>query len=206
MQHTSKPQGYLPHDTLTRNKPSLLLQPQSSRCTKPQVRKQVNAKLDTGRHLRVDSAALEAFLRQYATDEEVTSSDEPDSADFNESGPSTGTAGDGDNEADKVAFTQSLNSRLESPPQVPRASSPTKLARKPDSFDLLALIPHSAIAPYLPQPSITLNLFDIYFLEVPSAKLMFDQKSVVRRYQDSTLPQQVLFAILALASLYVFQK
>lgn len=131
----------------------------------------------------------------------MTSFNEPGITDPDRGDSDIWTAGDRDDEADEVAFTQFVKSRFDPSPQVLRASTPSGLAWKPDSFDLLALIPPSAIAPYLPQLSLTLDLFDIYFLEVPSAKLMFDHKAVVRRYQESTLPHQVLFAILALASL-----
>lgn len=207
MQHTSKRHSHLSRNALSKQTPSPLYQPQRSRCTKSQVRSPVNTRSDANQHIRVDSVALEAFLRQFSRQEdEVTSFNEPKRTESERGIAGIWNAEQEDVEADEIASAEFVNSRFDPLTQAREASSLTKLVRKPDSFDLLALIPPSAIAPYLPPLTLALDLLDIYFLEVPSAKLMFDHKSVVHRYQNSTLPHQVLFAILALASLYVSRR
>lgn len=173
---------------------------QQSRCTKP-TSKGHSSTRHGDHHVEIDSAALEAFLRQYATDIDetqplhtnldISQSSEPPIP--NNRTEDNGIEDDWEIPVSGYAPDQST--------QRSRSSSPSLAASKAPVFDLISLIPPSALAPYLPQHDLGLELIDLYFLELPSAKLMFDQQTVVRRYKDSTLPTQILCSIFAIAAL-----
>lgn len=172
-----------------------------SRCVKS-ISKDASGGGAKSSHIEINSAALEASLREYSTDvNELTPSDTIKFSNSQSSTPLLPAIRNEDEEKDD-GWDQTPTERTTFTPH--KQSWEGSLASsigQTANFDLIALIPPSALPPYMPQIDLTLELFNVYFLELPSAKLMFDQRSVLHRYRDSTLPNQILFSILAIASL-----
>lgn len=201
MQNSWISNGHSTSASLKNSHSFLLNRTQKSRCSKPTSKGPSSSKLGD-RHIEINAAALDVFLRQYAVDLEVTSLGAANDLDIPQSDtilPPTTEIKDGEVED---ARDDLLRLDYSSGRCSPKSwESPLLEASGTNSFDLIALVPPSALTQYLPQANFAHELLDAFFRELASAKLMFDQRSVVQRYRTSTLPNQILFAMLALGSL-----
>lgn len=205
MHNIGNSHGHLTHGTLHNSHlspPNRIEKLPHSHHSNPIPKAPTHAKHGDG-HIEINAAALEAFLREYATDldsDETTSFDLDSNASQISDVPVT-TKGINDNEIEDDWDSLSDDSALGRSSEGSGSPLSGLSTSKSTGFDIIALIPPAALAPYIPQTEIVLDFFDVYFRELPSAKLMFDQRSVIRKYKDSTLPNPILFGILAVAAL-----
>lgn len=168
------------------------------------TKQSASSKLQDG-HIEFNPAALESFLNQYASDiDELNILDTVVNFDPLQCSPSLRSSRS--DERENGAMPDGCDNVSAIYGSAYSSSSPWASCLEPpmsnnNGFDLIATVPFSGLAQYLPSVDFALDLLDTYFLETPSARLMFDQQAVIRRYMSSTLPHQILFSILALASL-----